>query len=233
MATALAAQLSEKVRSASIRRDPFAHIVIEDIFPSDFYAELRSRLPIDEFYRRFKDSGRVTDTYSPHRWAFAPAQLDQLSGEARAFWAYLFEDVTSNEFTAAIVDKFGADLKFGETDGDVRIATETCLMRDQTGYELGPHTDSPAKLVSLLFYLAPDDTHPELGTSLYLPRDRGFFCPGGPHHPFEWFDLVETVPYRPNSMMAFAKSERSFHGVEPVADTSLHRDLLFVDLRRV
>lgn len=233
MTTSLAAHLSDKIRNASIRRDPFAHLVIDDVFPEDVYAELRQRLPATEYFRRFKDSGRVDDTYSPHRLAFAPAQLDRLTGAARTFWTALFAEVTAREFTAAIIDKFATDLKFGDTDGDVRIATETCLMRDQTGYELGPHTDSTAKLVSLLFYLAPDDAHPELGTSLYLPKDRGFFCPGGPHHPFELFDRIATVPYRPNSLMAFAKSERSFHGVEPVSDTSLHRDLLFVDLRRV
>jgi hypothetical protein len=40
------------------------------------------------------------------------------------------------------------------------------------------------------------------------------------------------MPYAPNRLLAFPKTERCFHGVEPVADSGLVRDLLFVDLRR-
>lgn len=221
--------LAGRIGAAPIRHDPFAHILVDDVFPAELFQAMRAHLPDDTAYVRFKDSGRVGADYSPHRAAFAPAQLTQLNADARAFWGGIFDAVLAPRFTEAVAAKFSAELRLS---GEARILTETCLMRDAAGYELGPHTDSPAKLVSLLFYLAPDETHPELGTSFYAPKDRTFFCPGGPHHPFELFDRVTTAPYAPNSLLAFPKTERCFHGVEPVDDAALVRDLLFVDLRR-
>ncbi len=221
--------LAGRIAAAPIRHDPFAHIYVEDVFPPPVFQAMRAHLPDDGAYVRFKDSGRVGADYSPHRAAFAPAQLARLEPDTRDFWNRIFNAVLAPRFTEAVAAKFAAELRLS---GEARIMTETCLMRDAAGYELGPHTDSPAKLVSLLFYLAPDRTHPELGTSFYVPKDRTFFCPGGPHHPFELFDRVTTAPYAPNSLLAFPKTERCFHGVEPVDDPALVRDLLFVDLRR-
>ena len=40
---------------------------------------------------------------------------------------------------------------------------------------------------------------------------------------------VKTAPYVPNSMLAFERSDRSFHGVEPLVDQSFagcNRDLI-------
>jgi hypothetical protein len=224
--------LAARIAAVPIRRDPFAHIYVEEIFPDEVFERLRAELPGEEAYVRLKDSGRVGPDYSEQRLAFAPAQLPALAASGRQFWTQVFDALLAPEVTRTIFAKFAADLKLAADGGDMRIATETCLMRDRAGYELGPHTDSPAKLVSLLFYLAPDTEHPELGTSFYVPKDRTFFCPGGPHHPFELFDRVATLPYAPNSLLAFPKTERCFHGVEPLDDPTLVRDLLFVDLRR-
>ena len=229
MPSGLTEILAGRIAAAPVRHDPFAHLYVEDVFPAEIFRAMRDRLPGDAAYVRFKDSGRVGADYSPHRAAFAPAQLGRLENDARAFWTEIFDAVLAPAFTEAVAAKFASLLRLA---GEARIMTETCLKRDAAGYELGPHTDSPAKLVSLLFYLAPDRTHPELGTSFYVPKDRTFFCPGGPHHPFELFDRVTTLPYAPNRLLAFPKTERGFHGVEPVDDPQLVRDLLFVDLRR-
>ena len=56
-----------------------------------------------------------------------------------------------------------------------------------------------------------------MGTSLYRPKDPGFSCPNSTHYPFEDFVKVKTAPYLPNSMLAFFRSDRSFHGVEPLS----------------
>lgn len=104
-------------------------------------------------------------------------------------------------------------------------------MRDETGYALGPHTDGPAKVVSVLSYL----THalrPQLGTSIYRPKQEGFTSAGGPHLPREDFDLLATLPYAPNILVAFPKTDDCFHGVEPV-EPGLRRDILFLDYKVV
>ncbi len=70
-----------------------------------------------------------------------------------------------------------------------------------------------------------------LGTSIYVPRDPSFRCRGGPHHPHELFHKVRTMEYKPNSLFAFIKNDRSFHGVEPIGDADVLRDILLYDVR--
>jgi len=233
------AQVIEKIGEAGIRLEPFPHVFVEDVFPEDFYAVILDHLPQEDMYWRLRDSNRVTDAYSPHRLALSPDNLGHLSNENRAFWIEMFRAFLTPEFTAAVFDKFRTHMKFlagqlQEAGGaELNVAAESFLIRDKAGYELGPHTDSPAKLVSMLFYLAPNEEHPELGTTFYTPKDRAFFCEGGPHHSYEQFERADTIPYKPNCLLAFPKTEHSFHGVEPVSDDTLQRDLLFFDLRRV
>jgi hypothetical protein len=106
---------------------------------------------------------------------------------------------------------------------------EAQLIRHQAGYFLGPHTDLSTKLVVLLIYLPPDDTHQHLGTSLYRPKKSGFICLDSNHYPFDEFVNVKTAPFRRNSLLAFERSDWSFHGVEPFAEGDLatcNRDLI-------
>jgi hypothetical protein len=78
------------------------------------------------------------------------------------------------------------------------------------------------KLVVLLFYLAPDESAAHLGTSLYRPKDPGFTCPDSTHYPFEDFVRVKTAPYKPNSLLAFLRSDISFHGLQPLSEQDLN-----------
>ena len=39
------------------------------------------------------------------------------------------------------------------------------------------------------------------------------------------------MEYRPNSLFAFIKNDRSFHGVEPIGDHDVLRDILLYDIR--
>ncbi len=113
----------------------------------------------------------------------------------------------------------------------MRLSEETLLVEDITHYALGPHTDTPAKVITVLFYLPKDESQAHLGTSIYMPKDRAWRCPGGPHHGYAGFDRVATMPFMPNSMFAFVKTDNSFHGVEPVTDPDVRRWLLLYDIK--
>ena len=39
------------------------------------------------------------------------------------------------------------------------------------------------------------------------------------------------MPYLPNTLFAFMKTDHSFHGVEPVRGDDVRRDLLLYDIR--
>src|SRR2546430_17727172 len=67
-------------------------------------------------------------------------------------------------------------------------------------------------------------------TTLFRSKP-GFTCQGGPHYRFYGFERVATMPFLPNTMFAFVKTDHSFHGVEPIADPGVSRYLLLYDLR--
>ena len=86
------------------------------------------------------------------------------------------------------------------------------LVRDFPGYKLGPHTDSPTDVKTLLFYLTPVPRESG-GTSVFRSKRP---CDGRVHHEFKDFELVKTAPYVPNGFYGHVRSDYSFHGVFPV-----------------
>jgi hypothetical protein len=62
------------------------------------------------------------------------------------------------------------------------------------------------------------------------PKDPDFACPGAPHYHREKFDKMVAMPFAPNSLFVFTKTNNSFHGVEPVGDPDCRRWLLLYDI---
>jgi hypothetical protein len=85
-------------------------------------------------------------------------------------------------------------------------------------------------VITLLFDLPADALRPHLGTTICVPRDRSFRCPGGPHYDFAHFERMRTMPCVPNTLFAFFETDHSFHGVEPVRERDGRRQLLFYDV---
>src|SRR5262245_49236755 len=136
----------------------------------------------------------------------------------------LLGQVMMQKFQPFVQSRFRGNLN------GIKFYDEAYLVEDITNYKIGPHTDSPVKVITLLFYLPKDESQLHLGTSVYVPKDRSFRCGGGPHYPFEWFERMASMPFRPNSLFTFVKGDNSFHGVEPVLDTDCKRWLLLFDV---
>jgi len=142
---------------------------------------------------------------------------DALPSQQNEFWDdfdswFLGEDVAQavlRTFPDQMHTRFGAEWP--------SVSVESQLIRHRPGYFLGPHSDLHTKLIVLLIYLAPDESTAHLGTSLYRPKDPSFTCPSSTHYQFEDFIKVKTAPYKPNSMLAFFRSDVSFHGLEPLS----------------
>jgi len=226
-----------KIANARINSYPFPHLCLQDIFPEGFYRELRQYLPHNDGYITLADTGRVGRGYSRARLSLFPSDLDkaQITPSQRDFWRSVFNTLSDAEFVTCVFDRFrpSIDQRFGTGDGQrrLKIWNETFLMRDLETYSLGPHTDNTTKIVSMLFYLPEDNSSEELGTALYIPKQRGFTDEGGPHLEFANFDHVYTAPYAPNSMVSFPKTMACFHGVEPVKGPNKQRDVLFFDIK--
>lgn len=226
-----------KLLNTQVRTYPYAHIYVTDIFPAGFFSELRANLPAQDEYAVLADTGRVGTGYSRARLSLFPSDLDKsnLRPAQREFWRRVFQTLGDGEFAGAVFKLFRPFIeeRFRTQGGGkgLKVWHETFLMRDMETYKLGPHTDNPAKLVSMLFYLAANNDSEELGTAMYVPKDRGFTSEGGPHLEFEDFDHVYTAPYAPNVVVSFPKTLACFHGVQPVTGSNKQRDILFFDLK--
>lgn len=236
MQTSVEDHVIYQVANAPVRLHPFPHVYIESVFPADFYAELRRNWPSAEHLVSLESTGRVTKGAYTERFIMPlhDKQIAALPDEKRAFWSELAGWMLgSSRFLFTVMDKFNAPLRtrFGSAFDPREFAHEILVVRDHSNYSLGPHTDSPRKAVSVLFYCPDDERYAHLGTSIYAPVDPAFRCEGGPHYPFDRFRKVATMPYRPNALFAFVKTDNSFHGVDPIRDADVLRDLFLYDIQ--
>ncbi len=235
MSSAVEEQVLYQIANAPVREYPYAHIYVENIFPDDYYAQLRANWPDQSALICIADTGRVAKDAYRERFVmpFKPAEIDKLREDRRAFWYELASWLITQRFLTALIDKFETYIKerLGDELYQCAFENDSLIVRDHTNFSIGPHTDAPHRLLSLLFYCPDDDALKHLGTSLYVPRDPAFRCNGGPHYPHNLFHRVRTMEYKPNSLFAFVKNDHSFHGVEPIGDQNVLRDILLYDVR--
>jgi len=232
MSFAVDLALAYRIANAPMRLYPFPHLYLRDVFPAEVYAELRAQLPAPAAMAPIEQVRGVRGYPDRFVMMLGGALPESLSPSQREFWGDLARQMLAGRLAQAVLDKFAPFI-----DERLRglpaweIFNEAMLVHDRTNYALGPHTDSPAKVAALLFYLPADDRLLQYGTSIYLPKDPQFTCPGGPHHDFAGFERLATMPFAPNSLFAFVKTSSSFHGVEPIREEGVARDILLYDLR--
>jgi hypothetical protein len=201
---------------------PFSHIYLEGVFPLDVYNELVAHLPDAAQYRSIhpykhsRDDGVSTRDVFP----LVGDELAALPERQRIIWDSVSRALTAPELKVAIFRKLAPDLalRFGMPESQVerRIAyCKPCLLRDLEGYEIPPHPDGLAKIVTMQLYLPKDRSQLELGTALYrrrLPSFRGLVSWHGR------FAKLKQFQFAPNSGYAFAVSNslrrKSWHGRE-------------------
>jgi hypothetical protein len=178
------------------------------VFPRDFYAEMIAILAKKDDYG---ESGFGNRTF---------AAENMLPG---------LEFMLSDQFLRNMLSLWQAEAMYRFKSNKFELTRELRLVRDHEQYKIGPHTDAPWKVISLLFYLPDAFCYEGCGTSIYVPKQPNFTCEGGPHYPFKPFDKIYTAPYIPNSCFGFWKTNTSFHGVEPVA-VQFNRDILLYNI---
>jgi len=227
-----------QIANAPVRSFPYPHCFVPNVFPADFYAELQRNLPDSAAMVPIEEARQVKgykerfvlELHKPEHIAALPESKQQ-------FWRNVAEWMTGNgsdrlgRFGQFMMNKFQPFVqnRLKNLNG-IKFYDEAVLVEDVTNYKIGPHSDSPVKVITLLFYLPQDDSQAHLGTSIYLHKDPNFRGAGGPHYPFEWFNRVTTMPFLPNSLFTFVKTDNSFHGVEPVLDADCKRWLLLFDV---
>jgi len=215
------AHMIARLNAAEIIRDPYPHFYLRNVFPQAYYRAMLRNMPGGSVYQNLYEVTDLKLDHFKHRDQrdMSEGWTELLPVEIRPFWEDFTRWFMGPELARALLDTFAEPLRqqFGGTPlPDTSV--EAHFIRHRAGYFLGPHSDLFSKLVVLLIYLPPDESSAHLGTSLYRPKDPAFSCPNSTHYPFEDFVRVKTVPYLPNSMLAFQRSDRSFHGVEPLTD---------------
>jgi hypothetical protein len=227
------AYVTDRLRGSELLHDPYPHYYLENVFPEEYYQSLLRNLPDTSVYDNLF---AVTDLKLDHFRHRDQRDLNKgwtamLPDDIRDFWVDFNRWFMGPEMARAVLHTFSEPLRarFGDAEGWPEVSVEAQFIRHRAGYFLGPHSDLYTKLVVLLFYLAPDDRLGHLGTSLYRPKVQGFTCPDSRHYPFDDFVKVKTAPYKRNSMLAFMRSDSSFHGLEQLSEqdvTGGPRDLI-------
>jgi hypothetical protein len=231
MSSSAELQLCYKVANAPVSMFPFPHFYLRDVFPADFYASLRENLPDPEAMIPIEQARPVKGYKERFVLDFGEKHLAALPEHKRQFWQDMESWLVGGRFGQLLFGKFGKliqDRYAGQPEP--QFYDESLLVQDITNYKLGPHTDSPRKVITLLFYLPKDDSQSHLGTSIYVPKDPNFTCMGGPHYSRDQFEKLYSMPFVPNSLFCFLKTYNSFHGVEPVGDPDTRRWLLLYDI---
>lgn len=208
-----------KLRNAPILKYPFPHFYAQNVFPSDFFETLLASLGGD-------------DTYTPLPGGYnaraASSEMPECMNEFTA--NQRFAQNVLQMFEKAFYERFPDHSR-------PKFRSEWRFIRDSDGYAIGPHTDAPHKVVSLLFYLQCFTEKPEIGevftseygTGIYVPEDGQKTCIGGPHHKFEGFREVWRAPFFRNSCFGFFKTDNSWHAVEQI-HAKIRRDVLLFNI---
>ncbi|WP_207461873.1 hypothetical protein [Azospirillum sp. SYSU D00513] len=227
-----------RILNSPVRPWPHRHLFIENVFPADFYAALQRCMPSANAYTSLAKTGKVAEGDYDMRSGFLlnEEHLGRVPADIARFWTGLFDEVLNDEFADALMARHGDDLRERlEREGKPLAKAphrDMILVRDRSSDGVKIHTSDPGNLLTLLFYLPADARHADCGTTLYLPKERERRCWGGPHHEFEGFDPVWTMPYVPNSLFMFVKTDDSFHGVKPIHVENLRRDLMLFYVKR-
>lgn len=224
------------VEAAEAADEPYCHYYVENVFPESIYADMLDRMPEAQHYRplNLKEWSRANGESTRDRLFLSEEGLETLPEQDRAFWLAIARALTSDALKQVIFRKLAKDiaLRFNcseEEAVDIEAFPRAVLMRDTEGYRIKPHPDGTSRIVTMLYYLPPDDSQEDLGTSVYVrePWTRRLFGKS--------FREVRRFPFRRNSSCAFVvnrlPSKTSWHGRELVGADAGVRNLILCQYR--
>ena len=217
----LLAHVQRAIAAAPLQIDPFPHIVVEDLFPGDFYKLLRKAIPPPVFFDDrdpIKQNLKIPMPFGPTlsmraldllenviaRQAMCPAVVQKFREPLQAHYATIF----------------GADQR-ARANGLAQSLSNGRVMLRRPGYQLSPHRDPKRSLVTCLLYLAGAKDSDEYGTHIYRvidDRESGYTQTYYPEQNGSRCELVKTVPYRSNTMLVFLNATGGAHGASIPVD---------------
>ncbi len=208
-----------RLNRTQVKREPFSYLISEQFFPTEMYDFIFANLPTQQQFDDSKAIGQAVDEYAKsgalarREFPLQPAFIDRLSPEQKPIWTALGAFFSHELFLSVMLKQLLSPEALDALQREKwKLGPSANLVESTSGYFLGPHTDSPRKILTGILYFAADDRQPDLGTEVYAADDPNRISTDGVHQPFEGFHKVDYSPYLPNRFFAFARSDKSFHG---------------------
>ena len=201
-------------RNSSSSSHPFPFFYTTNLFPHIFYKNIISMMPDLHQYER-SDQRRTTNRNSLEfrRRINLTEKIStsRLNGQQLNFWKFLSNTLSSTKFSSIIKKEFAPQLARRYRTSYPKTRTRIELISDLNGYEIKPHTDAPHKIMTILFYFPETLEQTNLGHT-FMNLEYMDLQKRPKQLSFELFKTYSEIPFLPNSMLAFMKTNNSFHG---------------------
>jgi hypothetical protein len=216
--------VSAAIAAAELVHEPTTHMVVSDVLPADVYELLTAAIPP---VHAFPDRDPVKRDLEMSALADAPPVTGRM-------WAMFDADIVGAMVAPLVFERFRPAIvaHYAQTGGEAFGARAAAIPHRPfagriqlrtPGYHLKPHLDPQRVAVTGLFYFPRPGDCDQYGTQLFAV-DRPFVASGTatffPETVGVRCTLARTVPYRPNTMLAFVNS-RAAHGATLPADAPL------------
>lgn len=206
-----------KIINSKIIQQPFPHIIIDDFLEEELYNDIINKLYKSEndlFKNIDIQNNRSTKAiYSGNEYCDKKfnIQNDDISLEKK-----YAEILLNKDFQKSIIEKFIQNKNLDKNIIDKHKLTMIQLdcFRDNYNYKI--HTDSGCKFITILLYLAKDNSNLNIGTNVYDHKKK----------------LINNINYKPNRLVIFSPSKVhdpennhyiSYHNMQGETDINFRR----------
>lgn len=212
--------LQKKVEEAAVIEQPFPHIVIENLFPDDFYQYAMSLWPSEDL---FNNAACISADHDR-------IERSELSTNQKMFWP-VFGDIIG-DLKLTLIEKLRPyfKLKFGmqgfpvERLHPVKDFTNFggLLIQYKPGFSISSHVDQFNIFAAVLIYFPADTDHTEAGTTLYSgsPNSNLYRIYNSQVNNLKF---SKKISYKPNTLVCMLQTQSSWHSAENVYPNYLRR----------
>jgi hypothetical protein len=224
MASRLESKVLERLDGSVLVTDPFPFVYADNFFPEDYYKRVESIFPTDEYLTPINSKEYKTlDTQVDNRLTLSIYSRMNGYGDIDNY-PYRRECIAMRRWfrdflIPALANKL--QIQLPEVWDD-----DTRFVLDLPGYIKRPHTDIPQKIFSVLIYMSNSSS----GTTILRPKQSGFSDDYGYDHRFDEFETVFDPPFKPNSLIALARTDTSFHCVKKLGPGE-YRKAIHINIR--
>jgi len=209
------------VEASEAHETPFYHLRLSGILPADIYAAMLEAMPVPSDYRHM--SGRTKYTRTDEggtrtKIDIFPEYVRHLPAHKKAVWRVVGRVLRSRELREAFRRRLASPLeqRFGASWRHVGMYPIPVLTRDVAGYEIGIHSDTKSKGMTIQLYLPRDLSIPHIGTVFHARRADGAY------------ERAYQMPFAPNTGYAFAVGDDTHHSVDLVGPEVRTRDSILL-----